>query len=181
MTAALNLYADKGESAEVETRIGVLLDGVDNGKAFLLPPKTKKGRSKCAADWITALLEGKSFDEEVESESEKMPAKRKSVAVDGGANKKPRIDEMPLDKESIEADPEAYVGSRVAKYFAEDGLFFGTVQAYKPHPLDDDDDNTNLWKIVYDDSDKEEFDVEELADYMRLYYDHIDQDDKRGK
>ena len=181
--AALNLYADKGENDDVVSRISVLLEKNDQEKGMLQAPAAKKGRSKLAAEWLTALVEGKPFPPPDslqngtvpgrESEAEK---KRKSLTEAGASAKKKSRSDLEITTESILANPKAYVGRRVAKFFDGDGLFFGRVSKYKPRVVGDGEESQSLWKIVYDDSDKEEFDVGEMVAHLKMYEANAAQD-----
>lgn len=185
MLAALSLYAEKGEKEEVEARISVLLEKSDKEKGLLQAPMAKKGRAKRAAEWMTALLEGKPFEPPDdlqngtvpgrESEAEK---KRKSLYEAGASAKKKARAEFGIDRESILKNPKAYVGRRVAKFFDGDGLFFGTINKLKPIRSSDADEQLLLWKVVYDDEDKEEYDIDDMVEYLKLYEANADKDNK---
>ena len=159
------MYSEKGESSEVETRISLLLDSTDAGKNVLLPAEKKKSLSKQAADFLSAVAEGKGLSDD------KKAAKRKTNN-DSGHRKKSKND-IAIDKESIAANPGDYVGCRVAKYFESDGLYFGTVKKFSTRKADDDVD---LWKIIYDDEDKEEYDIDDMVTYLSNYVELRDQD-----
>jgi hypothetical protein len=62
-------------------------------------------------------------------------------------------------------DPLVFIGQRVAKYFGEE-VYFGTVKKFSPPATKKDGD---LWHIVYDDDDQEDFDYKELKKAVALY------------
>jgi len=70
----------------------------------------------------------------------------------------------PPKKSRKEKDPTSYIGTRVAKLFDEDGLYFGEITGYE-----DDEDGNGFWKILYDDNDEEEFDKNDLIKAVELY------------
>ena len=181
--AALNLYAEKGEKEEVEARIAILLEKVEQQKGLLQAPMAKKGRAKRAAEWMTALLEGKPFEPPDDLQNGTVPGreselaqKRNALTEAGASAKKKARTEFGIDRESILKSPKAYVGRRVAKFFDGDGLFFGTINKLKPSKLDTADEITLLWKVVYDDEDKEEYDVDDMVEYLKLYEANAEKD-----
>lgn len=177
--AALNLYAEKGETEDVESRISVLLEQNDKGKGMLQSPMAKRGRAKRAAEWLTTLAEGKPFQPPDDIQNGSVPGredesalKRKALFEAGAARaaaKKKARGELAIDRESILENPTAYEGLRVAKHFGPDGLFFGTIKKYNPHPVGDGGDNIYLWKVTYDDDDKEEYDVDDMVEFLQNY------------
>ena len=70
-------------------------------------------------------------------------------------------------------DPLFYVGQRVAKYFGTE-VYFGTVRKFIPPTTKKDVD---LWHIVYDDDDQEDYDHKDLRKGLALYKNN-QQDDK---
>lgn len=64
-------------------------------------------------------------------------------------------------------DPKVFIGLRVAKYFDEE-VYFGTVKNFIP---------PDLWHIVYDDEDMEDYDLKDLRKAIALYKSN-QQDDK---
>ena len=70
----------------------------------------------------------------------------------------PRVPKKP------KTNPESYVNRRVAKYFG-DQLYFGTVKSFGPETRFGD----QIWHVKYDDSDKEDYDADDLDDGLRLY------------
>jgi hypothetical protein len=173
--AALNLYSTKGESSEVEgVMMKLSLQKNENDESLLIPATTKKGRAKLAADWISALSKGESFDPS-EIDLEKLPGtKRSGDDIDETTSKKPRVPgRPPADEESMRQDPKKYIGVRVARIFPGDGLFFGTVNNFFP-PIEGEEDG--LWHVLYDDGDEEDYEISELVEYMDLWDDNIDED-----
>ena len=67
---------------------------------------------------------------------------------------------------------ESYVGQRIAKDFDGD-IYYGTVSKYFP--------KDRLWKIDYDDGDKEELDHEELLFALDLHMEKTKKKRKRAK
>lgn len=188
--AALELYAEKGETEEVVSRIAVILNNAAASTACgssFLPQETKKGRAKTAAEWIKALLEGKGYkpsEGDMTEENEIPPSKRKASSDPPTAprNKKPRddVEELPIDKNKMLEDPYAYLGRRVAKFF-DDDLYFGKVKSYVHSKLDDDEEDTPLWRIVYDDGDKEEYDVDDMVEFVGLYKEKNKEQDEKSQ
>ena len=175
------LYAEKGENDEVKSRIETILDSCEEGKGFFQPPIVKQGLSKYAADWIGTLLEGKSFEpvesSEVEGAENEPPSKRKP-APSTTSNKKARkeaVEDLPIEKDLIESNPEGYVGRRCSKFFGDE-LYFGRIKKYTPKVLDGEMEESQIWKVVYDDNDKEEYDVEDMVEYLSLYKENESQD-----
>jgi len=82
---------------------------------------------------------------------------------------------MAVIKRSPKADTdsgESYVGQRIAKDFDGD-IFYGTVSKYFP--------KDRLWKIDYDDGDKEELELEELLFALDLHMEKTKKKRKRTK
>lgn len=65
-------------------------------------------------------------------------------------------------------NPQGYIGSRVAKVFFGDQLYFGTIMSY----------SDKYWKVVYDDDDAEEFDEGDLLKAVKLYDGNKESDPK---
>eukprot|EP00594_Rhizosolenia_setigera_P012803 CAMPEP_0178973692 /NCGR_PEP_ID=MMETSP0789-20121207/21894_1 /TAXON_ID=3005 /ORGANISM="Rhizosolenia setigera, Strain CCMP 1694" /LENGTH=452 /DNA_ID=CAMNT_0020661647 /DNA_START=530 /DNA_END=1888 /DNA_ORIENTATION=- len=78
--------------------------------------------------------------------------KRKQNSTPTGAKKKPT--------NSLLKEPELQVEKRIAKYF-EGSLYFGTVVKFLT--------KAQLWHIVYDDGDQEEFDEKDMKKALDLY------------
>jgi hypothetical protein len=70
-------------------------------------------------------------------------------------------------------DPLVYIGLRVAKYFGSE-VFFGTIKNFISPTMKNDVD---LWHVVYDDDDQEDFDHKDLRKAIALYKSN-QQDDK---
>ena len=93
------------------------------------------------------------------------------MAEAGKESKKQKSSELGIDKESLKKKPKAYLGRRACKYFEGDGLFFGTITDYRF-------EGKHFWKIVYDDEDEEEFDVDDMMEFLQLYEDKAHEDKK---
>ena len=179
---ALIAYAEKGENDEVKSRIEAILDSCHEEKGFLQPPLSKQGQSKYAAEWICSLLEGKSFEpvEEIiaaDSVDTKPSPKRKAAPSSVISNKKGRkeVPDLPIEKDLIKSNPKGYVGRRVAKFF-DDELYFGRIRKFDPKTLAGDTEATLIWKVIYDDGDKEEYDVEDMYEFLNIYKENESQD-----
>jgi len=68
---------------------------------------------------------------------------------------------QPKKRKKGQPRKEEHVGSRVAKDFGEDEIYFGTVRSYNA--------KSKYFSIVYDDGDAEDFDEEELKQALALY------------
>jgi hypothetical protein len=65
----------------------------------------------------------------------------------------------PSPKKRNNKSNQEHIGSRIAKYFEEGTLYFGTVTKYRP----------KFWWIKYDDGDEEEMDAHDLTEALTLY------------
>ena len=61
----------------------------------------------------------------------------------------------------------AYVGRRLAKIFDDGLLYFGTIMEWKPP--EEGEDDYDLWRVVYDDNDREDMDERELDLCLQMY------------
>jgi len=64
-----------------------------------------------------------------------------------------------IKKRPREKETNRYVGARIAKRFDDGVVYYGSVISY----------NDEYWKIKYEDSDEEEFDIDELNKYLKFY------------
>ena len=71
----------------------------------------------------------------------------------------------PIDIEDLHASPKRYVKWRVAKRF-DDEMYYGTVEKYLPPEEDDDED---LWHILYDDGDTEDLNAKEMIRHIKKF------------
>jgi len=71
-------------------------------------------------------------------------------------------------------NPKACVGSRIAKFFQDNDLYFGTIETYIPSSQTDD--KVDLWNVVYDDGDVEDFELDEVQQGLVLYMEYEDKD-----
>jgi hypothetical protein len=74
----------------------------------------------------------------------------------------------------LEKDPEAMLGTRVAKYFPDPKtnkivLFFGTVESIVPNETDETSSDPIFWHVHYDDGDEEDMDIEEIRIHAELF------------
>ena len=67
---------------------------------------------------------------------------------------------LPPTKASLAANPNSYIGVRMAKDFGG-AIYEGSVEFY--------DEAEVLWKIVYDDGDEEDYDADGMLHYYSLY------------
>ena len=88
--------------------------------------------------------------------------KKPTTAYTTTVTKKRKI----MDKDSEEYK-KSLEGRRIAKYFGDGNLYFGTVTEYSPAALNED--LVDLWLIVYDDSDTEHLARTELVKCLKLY------------
>ena len=58
-----------------------------------------------------------------------------------------------------EKDPKKVIGERVAKFFADGQLYYGSIKGLKQKKQKDHPD---IWRVEYDDGDREEYDLEEI-------------------
>lgn len=75
---------------------------------------------------------------------------------------------------SKKQDPHSYVNLRCAKAFGPD-VYFGTITKYITPPTARDDE---LWHVLYDDDDSEDFDSKDLRRALSLYKANIASDKK---
>jgi len=75
------------------------------------------------------------------------------------------------------SDPRGYVHRRVAKFF-DDDLYFGRVRKYDPKVLEGDTEMSHIWKVTYDDGDKEEYDIEDMVEFLSIYKENEIKDPK---
>lgn len=88
------------------------------------------------------------------SDSDATNAERSKPKAERPSKKKARIIDM-------KNDPRGLVGKRVAKEFNDGQIYLGTVSKY--------DAKSRWWTIVYDDSDREDMDADELRTAVTLY------------
>ena len=71
----------------------------------------------------------------------------------------PRKPRTKAPVEDVSANPKAYIGRHIAKYF-DDELYYGTVKTY--FPASEMDSGVEAWYIEFDDGDTEDFSAQEL-------------------
>ena len=69
-----------------------------------------------------------------------------------------------LDNSTKKQSPFSFIGLRIAKCFGED-VFFGTIKKY----IEPASSEPDLWHIVYDDDDQEDYDAKDLRKAIALY------------
>ena len=122
-----------------------------------------------AAKEIADLLLSKSSSVKKHSETpvaerqEGSESKKRGPA--GPASKSPPNKVAKTKSFSKKLDPQAYIGARVSKMFGAD-VYYGTITSYIPAPSAKDDD---LWHVLYDDDDSEDFDAKDLKKALNLY------------
>lgn len=98
-----------------------------------------------------------------------LSSKRPTAEASGGSRKKAKKYPSGLTKPEKE-----YAGDRVAKYFGDD-VYFGTVGEF----WYDSEDEESLWRIDYDDGDKEDLAKDEFVEALKLYQKQKGKDPKR--
>ena len=117
---------------------------------------------------------------ENEDENDQMPAllprKRHEESVSDESDSDDDDSTAPLPNElgkkgDKSADPERFIGTRIAKIF-KDVLHFGTVRQY--HPVSDK--GGAVWTAIYDDDDTEDYFYHQLIPLIQLREEHILED-----
>jgi hypothetical protein len=167
-TDVLKSYSNLGESKTVEDRITVLVakaaeEGDTSG--ICLRPEMKKMRSATAAATLEKHLSGQDND----SSTAGQVGNAKRPGTSSNEPRKKSHTPPSLDEESARANPEAYLERRIAKCFEDGVWYFGTVAKYAPRVLPEEEVITPLWKVRYDDGDKEEFDAADLIAHLTEY------------
>ena len=152
VTAALKLFVEKGETAEVEHKMDSLRESPLSANANFVPLEVKKQRAETAAAWIHALANGESFDAG-EMETESLSLKRKAD----------EMERPPIDQTEMLKNPHRYLDVQVAQEFPN-GWYRGFVRRIQM-----DDDVTPFFLIRYTDGDREEYDAEDLVNGMKRY------------
>ncbi|KAG7369685.1 type III pantothenate kinase [Nitzschia inconspicua] len=65
---------------------------------------------------------------------------------------------------SVTGDPKAYLNKRIAKWFEDDELYFGTIDQVSRQ-----DEKETWWHVVYDDGDEEELEIRQLRRALQDY------------
>lgn len=108
-----------------------------------------------------------------------LPARQPPAAKKRKSLETAKSAEAPKPPPVVMADPQSFLGKRVARYFGgEDDkkLFFGTVNEFVP--AGNVVDGVDLWSVIYDDGDSEDWDRSELRDYLQLYERNMAEDPK---
>jgi hypothetical protein len=79
---------------------------------------------------------------------------------------------MPPTAYSLKEQPNSYRNQRVAKYFDDGILYFGYVKYYNS--------DTGLWRIFYDDTDREDYDALDMIKFGKEYEMHKHEDPSRS-
>jgi hypothetical protein len=175
----LKLYSELGENEAVQDRIAVLVGkteelGESTTTGFSLRPDLKKGQSTAAAAALETHLAGTDDVTETVDDGSTVGqihnTKRPAISSNE-PRKKARTTETPsLDEQSALANPMEYLNLRIAKCFENGVWYFGTVTKFTPRALTaEDEETTPLWKVNYDDGDREEFDAADLVTHLTEY------------
>jgi hypothetical protein len=65
---------------------------------------------------------------------------------------------------TFDGDPKIFLNKRVAKWFNDDDLYFGTIDA-----ISRQDENETWWHVLYDDDDQEDFDIRQVRRALQDY------------
>lgn len=168
---ALALYAELGE-----------VDQEEDQKEWVGEKKEAMGKVQATLEGKTDAIKKRKIQldaaKEIEGSIAKMvsrPAKEKEGSIAKMVSSPPKGKQGTKRARSTpkKKDHSRYVGLRVAKYFdnptpdrpENQSIFFGTVDKYY---LDSEEDEM-VYHVRYDDSDEEEFDLEELREVILLY------------
>lgn len=92
----------------------------------------------------------------------------KSPMIQSKRGKKRKMNKDASEKK----ESDSFMKRRIAKYFDKD-LFFGTITSFDP--------NEKLWKVIFDDDDQEEYNLDELNQLFKLYEEQSSHDPKIKK
>jgi hypothetical protein len=112
---------------------------------------------------------------EVQSEapaSEQRGRSKKSVVLSDSSKRTLRCGKKAVSYKL--SDPNDYIDLRIAKVFRK-GLFFGTIIEYSPST--ENKEQTDLWRVEYDDGDVEDYDEKELVRFLKLYVTNLEKDE----
>jgi hypothetical protein len=65
---------------------------------------------------------------------------------------------------SFDGDPKIFLNKRVAKWFNDHDLYFGTIDA-----ISRQDEKETWWHVLYDDEDQEDFDIRQVRRALQDY------------
>ena len=65
---------------------------------------------------------------------------------------------------AFDGDPKMFLNKRVAKWFEDDELYFGTIDK-----ISRQDEKETWWHVLYDDNDQEEFDIRQVRRALQDY------------
>jgi len=179
-------------AAEAEKAAGVDAAGADAaaGSSSGTEPAKKKAHTHAAEATAPVTEEGNESPELLTQApvTEARPAAANPPVAakrPGKPKESPAAKAKPKSKytsEMIMKEPKSVLNLRVSKYFDVDGkqvLYFGTVQEF--FPADTVTDQEDLWHVVYDDDDEEDYDITQIIDCLHLYEKKKNADKKAKK
>lgn len=162
------------------TRVQTYLEKQENEKkrkADPAAPKSAEKRVHIAEKPGQVIQEpDKAPEAEVVTDESMEPAKEPTTEAASAAESKETAKpqdpkEKTEEQEKASADPYAeqkvYLNQRMARYFGKK-LYFGTVRHFTPA----DEEGGDLWRIIYDDSDQEDLELDELLNALKIYKKH---------
>lgn len=161
-------------AAEAAKALGVDAAGADAaaGSSSGTEPAKKKAHTH-AVEATAPVTEEGNESPELLTQAPVTEAKPAAAKRPGKPKEAPAAKARPKSKysnELIMKDPKSALNLRVSKYFDVDGkqiLYFGTVLDF--FPADSVTDEEDLWHVVYDDDDEEDYDLTQLIDCLNLY------------
>jgi hypothetical protein len=79
-------------------------------------------------------------------------------AISKGGRKRSR------QPKTFDGDPKIFLNKRIAKWFNDDDLYFGTIDA-----ISRQDEKETWWHVLYDDDDQEDFDIRQVRKALQDY------------
>lgn len=115
--------------------------------------------------------------------SEKKRAASSDAKAKSPASKKPKAGKKSPPPSAADAeskpdpavDPQSVVGMRIGKFFQDSELYFGKIESF--YKATETDDRVDLWNIVYDDGDVEDFELGEVQQGLEIYANNKDRDE----
>lgn len=182
------LYHSKGEgwSERDSNRRKLLEKKVEGAKAAaeklaeniivvkdnLAAKRERKQRAAAAASDKRPATDGK---------DKSSPNKKAKTTTDDSNKKSPPATtaEAEGNKPNPAVDPQSVVGLRIGKYFQDNELYFGEIEGF--YKANETDDRVDLWNVIYDDGDVEDFELGEVEQGLEIYAKHKDEDENAWK